>query len=433
MKGSGPSTTSCTRASRLPSSPPAPPLPGAAAGAPTRTRGSSSADREHELRPRARARVRRGARGARHRRLRRQRAAARPLLAPAAGAGPTADRRPEHVRDRALARAPDDPAQAARRRRPAPRAGVGELRDHRGRLHRLPRPLGADRGRPGGPRGQAAAEPLPVPRVRDGRLEPAPHPEPHLGGAARRVSLVGRAAPPSPLARAFWRRFDVTPLDVDPRRTSSCSSGGSRPREREPPSSPYKGLNAFEDSELDALLFFGREREREIVVANLIASRLTVLYGPSGVGKSSLLRAAVARSLRELPEEPLVVVFSRWSDDPRRARGAVAKPAGTRTDGHAPSPPRPAETSTSCSTRRRSTSSTTRTTRARLVRRGAAGGPRRTVRVNVLVSLREDSLAKLDRFTGRIPGLFANTLRLDRLDRPRPARRSCDQSTASPS
>ena len=82
------------------------------------------------------------------------------------------------------------------------------------------------------------------------------------------------------------------------------------------PASPFKGLNAFEDSELDALLFFGREREREIVVANLIASRLTVLYGPSGVGKSSLLGAAVARSLRELPENPLVVVHSRWSDDP---------------------------------------------------------------------------------------------------------------------
>ena len=75
------------------------------------------------------------------------------------------------------------------------------------------------------------------------------------------------------------------------------------------PISPYKGLNAFEDSELDALLFFGREREREIVVANLIAARLTVLYGPSGVGKSSLLHAAVARSLRELPEEPHVLVF----------------------------------------------------------------------------------------------------------------------------
>jgi hypothetical protein len=29
-----------------------------------------------------------------------------------------------------------------------------------------------------------------------------------------------------------------------------------------PPVSPFKGLAAFEDSELDALFFFGRERER---------------------------------------------------------------------------------------------------------------------------------------------------------------------------
>ena len=57
--------------------------------------------------------------------------------------------------------------------------------------------------------------------------------------------------------------------------------------------SPYRGLAPFEDTELDALYFFGRERDTEIVVANLIASRLTVLYGPSGVGKSSLLFATV--------------------------------------------------------------------------------------------------------------------------------------------
>ncbi len=59
--------------------------------------------------------------------------------------------------------------------------------------------------------------------------------------------------------------------------------------------SPYKGLSAFDESELDALLFFGRESETEIVAANALASRLTVLYGPSGVGKSSLLRAGVVR------------------------------------------------------------------------------------------------------------------------------------------
>ena len=78
---------------------------------------------------------------------------------------------------------------------------------------------------------------------------------------------------------------------------------------------------------------FGRERETEIVVANLIASRLTVLYGPSGVGKSSLLRAAVARSLRALPEEPLVVVFSSWSDDPTVSPEAVGEASGLSTNG----------------------------------------------------------------------------------------------------
>ena len=62
--------------------------------------------------------------------------------------------------------------------------------------------------------------------------------------------------------------------------------------------SPYKGLAPFEDSEQDALFFFGREREREVIVANLQASRLTVLYGSSGVGKTSLLGAGVARELR---------------------------------------------------------------------------------------------------------------------------------------
>src|SRR5207249_2957150 len=46
-----------------------------------------------------------------------------------------------------------------------------------------------------------------------------------------------------------------------------------------PPVSPYKGLAPFEDSELDALLFFGRERECEVIVANLLAAKLTVLYG----------------------------------------------------------------------------------------------------------------------------------------------------------
>ena len=42
---------------------------------------------------------------------------------------------------------------------------------------------------------------------------------------------------------------------------------------------------------------------------------------------------------------------------------------------------------------------------------------RRDLRVSFLVSMREDSIAKLDFFKGRIPNLFDNYLRIDRLDR----------------
>jgi WD40 repeat protein len=188
------------------------------------------------------------------------------------------------------------------------------------------------------------------------------------------------------------------------------------------PESPYKGLTPFDDSELDALLFFGRERETEIVVANLIASRLTVLYGPSGVGKSSLLSAAVARSLRALPEEPLVVVFSSWSDDPNVALAeAVRDAAGLATNGSA-------VTALELAQANRDVYLVLDQAEEYFMYHADDGGPgsfaealpavvAAPLRVNVLVSLREDSLAKLDRFTGRIPGLFGNTLRLDRLDR----------------
>jgi hypothetical protein len=81
------------------------------------------------------------------------------------------------------------------------------------------------------------------------------------------------------------------------------------------PTSPYKGLALFEDSDLDALFFFGRERESEVIAANLIASRITVLYGPSGVGKSSVLRAGVAHRLSH-EQEVGVAVFSTWTGDP---------------------------------------------------------------------------------------------------------------------
>ena len=129
------------------------------------------------------------------------------------------------------------------------------------------------------------------------------------------------------------------------------------------PSTPFKGLAPFEDSALDALLFFGREREIEVIAANLMANRLTVLYGPSGVGKTSLLRAGLAQRLRREPEA-VVIVASSWGDDPVAALLDAIEP---RPAERARSPTRSKScrggstaTSTSCSTSSRSTSFTTR-------------------------------------------------------------------------
>ena len=96
------------------------------------------------------------------------------------------------------------------------------------------------------------------------------------------------------------------------------------------PPTPFKGLAPFQDTELDAQLFCGRDREREVIVANLLASRLTVLYGASGVGKTSLLRAGVTPALRQISDAG-VVFYSSWAGDPGRGRNAQISPRATLT------------------------------------------------------------------------------------------------------
>jgi WD40 repeat protein len=194
------------------------------------------------------------------------------------------------------------------------------------------------------------------------------------------------------------------------------------PRAR--PISPYKGLAPFEDSELDERLFFGRERERKVIAANLVASRLTILYGPSGVGKSSVLRAGVARDLRALPERPAVVVFDSWADDPLTALElAIADSAGVEPTGSI------VDTIALVAALKGELYLVLDQLEEYFLYHGGERGPgtldetlpeivnRAELAVHVLIGAREDALARLDAFKRRIPNLFANSLRLERLDR----------------
>jgi hypothetical protein len=213
-------------------------------------------------------------------------------------------------------------------------------------------------------------------------------------------------------------------------------------RDSDVPDRPYKGLMPY--SEEDTPFFFGREAERKIITANLLASRLTLLYGASGVGKSSVLRAGVAFHLRQLAQQNLakrgtpkfaVVVFSSWRDDPLaglvdRVQDSVAQTLNVQT--LEPAPP-------SCEFAQALQVWTERVGGNLLIILDqfeqyflyhpqedgegtfAVEFPRAVnssdLRVSFLISIREDSLAKLDRFKGRIPNLFNNYLGIEHLDR----------------
>lgn len=205
--------------------------------------------------------------------------------------------------------------------------------------------------------------------------------------------------------------------------------------------SPYKGLMPY--SEEDAAFFFGRESEQKIIIANLLASRLTVLYGKSGVGKSSVLRAGVSHALRQSAMESIsesgkpehvAVVFSSWRDDPlvglkKRVEDSVCQALGVDKIDHDLRSVSLVETLKAWTEyidgnlliildqfedyflyQRQEMHEDT----------FAVEFPRAInnldLRANFLISIREDALAKLDHFKGYIPSLFDNYLRIKHID-----------------
>ena len=74
---------------------------------------------------------------------------------------------------------------------------------------------------------------------------------------------------------------------------------------------PYIGLRPYTDSLDDRARFFGREQDQQIIIANLYSAPLTVFYGASGVGKTSVLLAGVVPELRQTPRFACAV-FRTW-------------------------------------------------------------------------------------------------------------------------
>ena len=210
--------------------------------------------------------------------------------------------------------------------------------------------------------------------------------------------------------------------------------GATNPRE-----TPYKGLVPY--AETDYRLFFGRESERDIITANIMGSRLTLVYGPSGVGKSSVLRAGVVHGIRSMAHEEvkefgtpnfIVTFFNQWRDEPLIGLRNEIRHSVENAIGKMPSIP------PNLTFAEELTCLAESVTGKLLIildqfeeyflypQKDGPGSfayefpkalSRPDVRANFIVSLREDWYTKLDRFKTSIPHLFENNLRLDWLNR----------------
>ncbi|MGE5187280.1 MAG: protein kinase domain-containing protein [Acidobacteriota bacterium] len=94
--------------------------------------------------------------------------------------------------------------------------------------------------------------------------------------------------------------------------------------------SPYPGLTAFQEADADR--FFGRDRDVARMVARVRELPLTGVIGPSGIGKSSFVRAGVGPALKA-SGEPWDIVTLRPGRQPLAALASVLERLTSRSGG----------------------------------------------------------------------------------------------------
>ena len=199
----------------------------------------------------------------------------------------------------------------------------------------------------------------------------------------------------------------------------------------------YKGLDAF--TEKDSEFFFGRKDETSRLVYSLQSSRLTILYGARGVGKTSLLRAGVAEQLRQKSQtESCVVLFDDWSKPNvlENLSVAIDRSVGRPSRQKMPRSETRSFAEDCASWAKRlgdedgelfilldqfddylMLNPTADTHPGSFDREFATAVSKRGLPVNFVIAVRDDLLASLDRYQSMIPGLFSSLIRLEPLTR----------------
>ncbi|MFI5688055.1 hypothetical protein [Streptomyces sp. NPDC051636] len=118
------------------------------------------------------------------------------------------------------------------------------------------------------------------------------------GASTLSQAAAGERLPTLPVVLAYVRACGGDEKEWEARWREAAAEAAAEPRtgnERAEP--PYRGLARFEPG--DAALFFGRDQLTDRLLELTASRRFTAVFGPSGSGKSSLLRAGLIPRLRD--------------------------------------------------------------------------------------------------------------------------------------
>ncbi len=238
---------------------------------------------------------------------------------------------------------------------------------------------------------------------------------------------------PDPVNVAFWKAKRLEIIDADATRFLTAlkqAVAAAMPvvevKEEIPlPERPYKFLDYFEAK--DVRIFKGRELEAPALHRQIMAHKLTVLYGASGVGKTSLIQAGVVPRLRE---DGYTAFYVRSLEDPAQA---IKVEALRLARGPEAQLDEDARTTTLHTYLRQVLPAVTRLVvfldqfeeffirlgdgvRRAFIEELAACLEDDALEMRAVLSLRDDYFQRLDEFDERYPKVFDNRFRLRNLD-----------------
>ncbi|UXY32393.1 hypothetical protein N8I87_41835 [Streptomyces sp. HUAS TT20] len=118
------------------------------------------------------------------------------------------------------------------------------------------------------------------------------------GASTLSQAAGGERLPTLPVVLAYVRACGGDEEEWEERWCEAAAEAAAEPRaEDEDAEPPYRGLARFEPA--DAALFFGRDELTDRLLELTRSRRFTAVFGPSGSGKSSLLRAGLIPRLRD--------------------------------------------------------------------------------------------------------------------------------------